>query len=85
MGAGDLVEDLDGSMAVEADELVEGTDLLACQECLAKGDACDFHRGFAEGWDTCAAFIARHVEDEVAEAVEWLPPAPVGDESAEPA
>ena len=42
---------------------------------MALGDACTFHRGFAEGWDACAEFIAHHVEGQAVEAVAWLPPA----------
>ena len=44
------------------DELIEGTDPYDCPACLAGGDACEFHAGFAEGWDACAAFVARAVE-----------------------
>jgi hypothetical protein len=28
------------------------------------GDECEFHADWAEGWDTCVAFMARVVEDE---------------------
>jgi hypothetical protein len=35
-----------------------------CSACLAIGVACEFHAGWAEGWDACTAFVARVVEDE---------------------
>lgn len=62
-----------GSGGVE--ELADVVDPLDCVDCVALGDACAFHRGFAEGWDACAEFIARHVERQAVEAVAWLPPA----------
>mgnify|MGYP003545349055 CR=1 FL=1 len=46
------------------DDLVEGGDPLACEACLAVGGECEFHRGWAAGWDACAAFVAQVVEDE---------------------
>lgn len=45
------------------DDLVEGGDPLACEACLATGGECDFHQGWAEGWDACAAFVARRVHE----------------------
>jgi hypothetical protein len=45
------------------DELVDGMDPLECAACLAAGDACEFHAGWAEGWDACAAFVARAVDE----------------------
>lgn len=42
-----------------ADEsLAGGADPYRCELCLATGDACRFHQGFADGWDACAAFVA---------------------------
>jgi hypothetical protein len=29
-----------------------------CPACEAAGDPCDFHRGWADGWDACAVFVA---------------------------
>jgi hypothetical protein len=44
-------------------DLVAGGDPLACEACLATGGECDFHRGWAEGWDACGAFVARRVHE----------------------
>jgi hypothetical protein len=48
----------------DLDDLIGGGDPYECPACLAAGAECDFHRGWAEGWDACAAFLARLVEDE---------------------
>jgi hypothetical protein len=32
-----------------------------CPACAAAGGICEFHRGWAEGWDACAAFVAGSV------------------------
>lgn len=48
--------------ATALDELVPGTDPLDCPACVAAGDSCDFHAGFAVGWDTCAAFVAHAID-----------------------
>jgi hypothetical protein len=32
-----------------------------CPACLAAGGLCEFHRGWAEGWDACAAYVAGSV------------------------
>jgi hypothetical protein len=29
-----------------------------CPACSAAGELCEFHRGWAEGWDACAAYVA---------------------------
>jgi hypothetical protein len=44
--------------------LTEGGDPYECRACLAAGIECDFHRGWAAGWDAYAVFVARVVEDE---------------------
>jgi hypothetical protein len=49
---------------VALDELVDGGDPLDCPACIEAGDVCSFHAGWAAGWDACAAFVARVVEDE---------------------
>ena len=46
------------------DELVSGGDPYECPACAAAGDACEFHTGWAEGWDACVAFVAEAVEAE---------------------
>ena len=46
------------------DELVDGGDPLDCPACLDAGDVCSFHAGWAAGWDACASFVARVVEDD---------------------
>ena len=38
--------------------LAGDVDPYRCEGCLAAGDACPFHQGFADGWDACAAFVA---------------------------
>lgn len=68
------IVDRSGAPVGVADELPAGVDPLACAACVELGDACGFHRGFAEGWDACAEFMARHVEGDVVEAVAWLSP-----------
>jgi hypothetical protein len=45
------------------DELVDGGDPYECPACVAGGVECEFHRGWAAGWDACAAFVARMVDD----------------------
>jgi hypothetical protein len=45
-------------------ELVDGGDPLECLACIEAGDVCEFHAGWAAGWDACSAFVARIVEDE---------------------
>ena len=41
------------------DESLAGDiDPYQCERCLAAGDACPFHQGFADGWDACAALMA---------------------------
>jgi hypothetical protein len=37
---------------------------LECLACIEAGDVCEFHAGWAAGWDACSAFVARIVEDE---------------------
>jgi hypothetical protein len=32
-----------------------------CPACAAAGGICEFHRGWAEGWEACAAFVASSV------------------------
>jgi hypothetical protein len=39
------------------DRLGEHVDPYACADCLANGDACVFHAGFAEGWDSCMEHV----------------------------
>lgn len=49
-----------------------------CAACLAAEVECEFHAGFAAGWDACAMAMAAHVEAQrLAELV------PVGDEVEE--
>jgi hypothetical protein len=36
-----------------------------CEACVAAGDLCAFHTGFAEGWDACAGLVARMVTGDV--------------------
>jgi hypothetical protein len=36
-------------------------DPYACGDCLVIGDACEFHAGFAAGWDTCMEHVSRWV------------------------
>jgi hypothetical protein len=38
-----------------------GEDPQDCPACVAAGDLCRFHTGFAEGWDACAELVARMV------------------------
>lgn len=35
---------------------------VACDACLAGRGECDFHRGWADGWEACAAFVAHQVQ-----------------------
>jgi hypothetical protein len=51
----------DTSAAV-ADRLGE-VDPYECSACQAEGELCAFHAGFAEGWDACACFVARALND----------------------
>lgn len=44
------------------ESLAGAADPYQCEGCLAVGDACPFHQGFADGWDACAAFVAGVVE-----------------------
>ena len=67
--SGQLQEQEAESMSIEAtttttrlDELVDGGDLLACDRCVAARGECEYHRGWAAGWDACTAFVARVVE-----------------------
>ena len=52
------------------DELVDGGDVLACERCQQvqdapeAGEVCEFHRGWAAGWDACTGFVARVVEEQ---------------------
>jgi hypothetical protein len=48
--------------AIEADRLVEA-DPYECSACRVDGELCAFHAGFAEGWDACACFVARTLND----------------------
>jgi hypothetical protein len=41
-------------------QLVDGDS--GCPACFAAGRLCEFHRGWAEGWDACAAFVAGSVD-----------------------
>ena len=68
------------------DDLVEGANPLACEACLAAGGDCEFHRGWAAGWDACAAFVARTVHEQrdaeldcPASAPAWLDDEPDND------
>ncbi len=36
--------------------LVDGDS--GCPACSAAGELCEFHGGWAEGWDACAAYVA---------------------------
>ena len=44
------------------DQLPENVDPYNCHGCLADGSPCDFHLGFSQGWDICAAFVAAAAE-----------------------
>jgi hypothetical protein len=46
---------------LDGDDLGDLLDPYQCVECLAAGDSCVFHAGFAAGWDACAASVARVV------------------------
>ena len=46
----------------ELGELPEGGDPLECGECVVRGDVCEYHRGWADGWDACTELVARVVE-----------------------
>ena len=46
------------------DELVSGGNPYVCAACVAVGEVCAFHAGWAAGWDACAAFVAHAVDDE---------------------
>jgi hypothetical protein len=46
------------------DELAAGGDPYHCPACVADGVECEFHRGWAAGWDACAAFVARSVDEQ---------------------
>jgi hypothetical protein len=32
-----------------------------CPDCLAAADICLYHRGWADGWDSAASVVGRHV------------------------
>jgi hypothetical protein len=49
--------------ADEVEELAEGMDPYLCPECLAEGDSCGFHAGFAAGWDACVSVVASAVDE----------------------
>jgi hypothetical protein len=36
--------------------------LEACCDCMSLGRECDYHRGVADGWDGCVAFMAGWVD-----------------------
>jgi hypothetical protein len=44
-------------------DLIEGDDSNECPTCVAAGGVCEFHRGWAEGWDAHAALVARRVQE----------------------
>ena len=48
--------------AIPHDELPESVDPCSCLGCVEAGSSCDFHLGFSQGWDFCAAFMAGAVE-----------------------
>jgi len=54
---------------VTVDELADEVDPYDCEDCLTAGDVCKFHAGFAQGWDACAAFVGRAVEEQRAAEV----------------
>jgi hypothetical protein len=35
-----------------------------CPACLASGDICDFHKGWAAGWDQAASVVGALVLDQ---------------------
>jgi hypothetical protein len=45
------------------DELAADLDPYACVECLGLGDSCEFHTGFAAGWDACVSLMASAIEE----------------------
>jgi hypothetical protein len=38
-------------------------DPYTCEACVAAGDLCSFHAGFAAGWDACTGLVARLVNE----------------------
>jgi hypothetical protein len=60
-GSGLQTEEGQAAADSDLDELVDVADPYACPTCLNAADACDFHDGFGQGWDACAAFIARRL------------------------
>jgi hypothetical protein len=32
-----------------------------CEDCVAYGEVCEFHRGYALGWDDAAAIVGQFV------------------------
>jgi hypothetical protein len=57
--ASGAVDSTSGGEGEDWQELTGAPDLLDCMDCVSGGDTCDFHEGFAAGWDACAAFVAR--------------------------
>jgi hypothetical protein len=47
-----------GAMALGCDRLPDEADPYQCAECMAVGDSCAFHAGFAAGWDACMGAVA---------------------------
>lgn len=57
-----------GALLPDDEGELDEVDPYACEACLAAKDICVFHSGFAEGWDACAAAVARvAAEDDEAE------------------
>jgi len=55
---------LTDAMTTGGDDPVEGGDPYACADCMSAGETCEFHAGWAAGWDACAVFVAGVVQAE---------------------
>jgi hypothetical protein len=56
----------DDDVAARDDDI--DVDPYDCDACLAVEDICLFHRGFATGWDACAAAVARVAAEDYGDA-----------------
>jgi hypothetical protein len=55
-------------------ETDRGVDLYDCDDCLALASVCEFHRGWAAGWDDAVELMAAwSVEGQVVELVACYP------------
>jgi hypothetical protein len=51
-------------------EELDVVDLNDCPVCVARGDVCEFHRGWAAGWDDATSVMAAAVDGDAVELVE---------------